>query len=198
MKEFIKTTILGGIIFLLPAALVLAVLSHAMGMAIKVAQPISHQLHLDKIGKLAGIGIVTLVAVLLLIVVSFVAGVVARTRVAKRISGWFEKSLLGGMPQYQMVKSMADGLTQIENAQLKPVLVSVDDGAWQLGYSLEQLDAEHVAVFMPQAPTPMSGNVMYYPVERVRPLEITMLQATTLVKHIGVGSSEALRGVKLE
>ncbi|MCS3892895.1 putative membrane protein [Bradyrhizobium japonicum USDA 38] len=197
MKEFIKTTILGGIVFLLPAALIVAVLSHAMRIAVKVAQPISHEFELDKIGKVAGIGIVTLVAVLLLIVVSFGAGVVARTSVGKRISGWFEKSLLGGMPQYQMVKSMAEGLTQIESAQLKPVLVSVDDGAWQLGYSLEQLDAGHLAVFMPQAPTPMSGNVMYYPADRVRPLDITMLQATSLVKHIGVGSGEVLRGVKL-
>jgi uncharacterized membrane protein len=50
---------------------------------------------------------------------------------------------------------------------------------------------------MPQAPTPMSGNVMYYPADRVRPLDITMLQATSLVKHIGVGSGEILRGVKL-
>lgn len=184
MKEFIKTTILGGIVFLLPAALILAVLSHAMGIAIKAAQPISHELHLDKVGKFAGIGIVTLMAVLLLIVVSFAAGVVARTRPGKRISQWFEKSLLGGMPQYQMGKSMADGLTQVENAQLKPVLVSVDDGAWQLGYSLERIDAGYVAVFMPQAPTPRSGNVMYYPPNRVRPLEITMLQATSLVSGV--------------
>ena len=54
-----------------------------------------------------------------------------------------------------------------------------------------------MAVFLPQAPTPMSGNVTYFPAERVRRLGITMIQAMTLVKRIGVGSAEALRGADL-
>jgi uncharacterized membrane protein len=92
---------------------------------------------------------------------------------------------------------MAEGLAQIENGQgIKPALVSVEDG-WQIAYLLETLDKGWVAVFLPQAPTPMSGNVMYFPSERVRPLDITMVQATSIVKRIGVGSREALRVVDL-
>src|SRR3954451_24536067 len=53
MKEFLKTTVVGGVLFLLPVALVLAVLSHAFRLAIKLAQPISHSLHIDQIGKFA-------------------------------------------------------------------------------------------------------------------------------------------------
>ena len=94
------------------------------------------------------------------------------------------------------MKNMAEGLAQIESASgLKPALVSIEDG-WQIGYLLEQLENNWVVVFLPQAPTPMSGNVMYLPVERVRPLGITMVQAMSIVKAIGVGSS-ALRGVDL-
>ena len=134
----------------------------------------------------------------MLIVVSFAAGIVARTDLGERISQWFENSLLGGLPQYQVLKSMAEGLAQVENSStLKPALVSVEDG-WQLGYLLETLENGWVAVFLPQAPTPMSGNVMYFPAERARPLDITMIQAMALVKHIGVGSAEALRGADFE
>jgi uncharacterized membrane protein len=43
----------------------------------------------------------------------------------------------------------------------------------------------------------MSGNVMYLPADRVRPLDITMAQAMAIVKHIGVGSAETLRGADL-
>lgn len=39
MKSFLKTTIVGGIIFLLPLAVVLLILSHAMRAATKVAEP---------------------------------------------------------------------------------------------------------------------------------------------------------------
>jgi uncharacterized membrane protein len=52
-------------------------------------------------------------------------------------------------------------------------------------------------VFLPQAPTPMSGNIMYFQANRVRPLGITMVQAISIVKAIGVGSGAALRGVNL-
>ena len=44
---------------------------------------------------------------------------------------------------------------------------------------------------------PMSGDVMFLPADRVRPLNITMVQAVAIVKHVGVGSAEALRGADL-
>jgi uncharacterized membrane protein len=44
----------------------------------------------------------------------------------------------------------------------------------------------------------MSGNVMYMPQDRVRRLDITMVQAMSIVKAIGVGSRAALRGVDLK
>ena len=68
---------------------------------------------------------------------------------------------------------------------------------WQIAYLLEPLENDWVTVFLPQAPTPVSGNVMYLPADRVRPLDITMVQAMAIVKHIGVGSAEALRGADL-
>lgn len=197
MKGFLKTTIVGGVIFLLPLALVLLVLSHAMRLANKVAQPLVDALGMDRLGHFAGIGAVTLVAVLVLIVLSFAAGIVARTGLGARISGWFERSLLGSMPQYQMFKSLAAGLAQVEGAEgLKPALVNIEDG-WQLGYLLETLENGWVAVFLPQAPTPMAGNVMYLPTARVRPLDMPMVQAMAVVKHIGAGSADALRGVDM-
>jgi uncharacterized membrane protein len=194
LKKFLKATIAGGVMFLIPVALVLAVLRHAMQFAGKLARPISDHLHLDED---ASLWVITIIAVLVLVFISFVAGIIANTSIGKRITRWFEESLLGGLPQYQMVKSMAEGLAQVENATgVKPALVSIEDG-WQIGYLLESLENGWVAVFLPQAPTPMSGNVMYLPQERVRPLNITMVQAMSIVKRIGVGSAAALQGVDL-
>ena len=133
----------------------------------------------------------------MLVLISFAAGIAARTAIGGRISRWSETSLLGRLPHYQLIKSMAEGLAHIESASgLKPALVCIEDG-WQIGYLLEQLENDWVAVFLPQAPTPMSGNVMYFPANRVRPLGITMVQAMSIVKAIGVGSGAALRGINL-
>ena len=197
MKHLLKTTIVGGALFLVPVVLVALILNHALRFAAKVAKPISGSLHLDKLGEWEGIGAATVIAVLVLILISFIAGFVARTDLGKRITRAFENSLLGSIPQYQLAKSMAEGLAKIESAShVKVVLVSAD-GGWQIGYLLESLGNGWVTVFLPQAPTPMSGNVMYLPSDRVRPLEITIGQAMAVVKRIGVGSGDILRGVDL-
>jgi uncharacterized membrane protein len=131
-------------------------------------------------------------AVLILVFISLAAGLIARTRFGRDIMRWTENSFLGGLPQYRLVKSVAEGFAQIENAEnLKPVLVNIEEG-WQIGYLLESLQTGWVVVFVPQAPTPMSGNVMYLPEGRVRPLAISMVETMSLVKHMGIGSSRAL------
>jgi len=194
LTGFLRATLLGGLLFLLPVVLIVIVLSHAMQLAVKVAKPISSLLPVEAVIGIRG---ETCLAVLLLILLSLGAGLVAQTKAGKRILSWSENSFLGGLPQYQVMKSMAEGLAHVESAEsVHPALVSIEDG-WQMGYLLEPLEKGWVAVFLPQAPTPMSGNVMYLPADRVRPLGITMVQAMAIVKHIGVGSAKVLHGTDL-
>src|SRR5215467_9544460 len=128
----------------------------------------------------------------MLVAVACVAGLVARTRVGRTMMRWAERSYLGGLPQYQVVKSMAEGLAQVEGAEgARPALINIEE-AWQLDYVLEPLGNGWVAVFLPQAPTPLSGSAMYLPEERVRPLTITMAHTMAIVKRMGLGSAEAL------
>jgi len=194
LTSFVKTTLVGGLLFLLPLGVILLVLKHVMQIAAKLAAPVAAHF---PVSHFAGVAIVTLVAALMLLLVAFLAGLMARTKPGQRLSAWFEESILGGLPQYRMAKSMAEGFAHIESgAGMHPVLVRVDDG-WQLAYRLEELHGGWVAVFMPQAPTPMSGNFLYVAVHRIRPLPISMPAAMKLVKSVGVGSQEALRGIDL-
>lgn len=198
MKEFAKTTILGGVLFLLPAAFILFVLSFALRLIKNLAAPIVHALRLDHLGYIAGAGVVTITSVVVLVLVSFTAGMIARTGVGKRVTRWSEKSLLGHVPYYQLIKSMAEGLAHIESGNgLKPVLVGIG-ASWQIAYALEeQLEGGWIVALVPRAPSPLSCNIMYLPPDRVRPLGITLMQAMTIVKSMGAGSSAALRGVDL-
>jgi uncharacterized membrane protein len=191
--KFLKTTIIGGLLFLLPIVVVSIILGYAMQLAGKVAQPISKFLP----DAVVGIGGITVLAALVLVLFSFLAGLVASTAAGARIMRRFEGSILGNLPQYQLMKSMAEGLAKVESTKgVKPALVCVE-GGWQIGYILEELENGWVAVFIPQAPTPMSGNVMYLHADRVRPLAITMVHAMAVVKRMGVGSGDALRGADL-
>lgn len=197
MRVFIRTTIIGGLVFLLPLAIISVLLDHALRFALKGVEPVSHALRLEQMGKVAGIGAATLIAITLLVLVAFAAGLAARTRFGYRLSQWLEESIFGNLPQYKMVKSMADGLAKVESgAGLKPVLTSIE-GGWQIGYLLEEINGEWVTVFVPQAPTPLSGNVMYLPKGRIRTMDIGIVEAMTIVRHIGAGSRAALKSVDL-
>jgi hypothetical protein len=163
--KVLKTTIVGGLLFLLPLVLVVLLLSHALRFAGKAVGPISEFLTLDKV---FGPAAEESLAVLILVFISLAAGLIARTRFGRDIMRWTENSFLGG-------KKCCRGFAQIENAEnLKPVFVNIEEG-WQIGYLLESLQTGWVVVFVPQAPTPMSGNVMYLPEGRVRPLAISMV-----------------------
>jgi len=194
LAALLRATLVGGLLFLLPLILVVLLLGHAIHLASAVTQPVANLLTLDRVIGPAG---EKTLAVLGLVVIAIAAGLVAHTGLGRRITQRVEHSLLGGLPQYQMMKSMAEGLAKVEGAEgVTPALVNVEE-AWQIGYLIEALDNGWVTVFLPQAPTPLSGNIMYLPAQRVRRLEISMAQAMMLVKHMGVGSAAALAGTDL-
>jgi uncharacterized membrane protein len=178
--------------FLVPVVLVLIVAGKGMSFAGKIAAPMARLLPVSHVG---GIAVTTLLAAAILLALALLAGLAARTGPGRRLTHWFEESLLGGLPQYRMVKSLAEGLTQIETGDgMQPVLMRGDEG-WMLGYQVEVLPGDWRVVFLPAAPTPMSGNVLYVEGARVQPLAISMREAMMLVKRLGIGSAEALREV---
>jgi uncharacterized membrane protein len=195
LKSFLKSTVVGGLMFLVPVVLVLIVLGKALQFAGKVAKPLAAALPLSHIG---GVGVATLLAIAILLAIAFIAGVLARTTVGQRITHWFEESILGGLPQYRMVKSLSEGLLQVESGgDMRPVLMQGDDG-WMLGYQVEILSNGWVVVFLPSSPTPMQGSVVYVEPERIRQLDLTMVDAMQLVKRLGIGSAEKLGDIRFE
>jgi uncharacterized membrane protein len=194
IKSFLKATLVGGLMFLVPVVLVALVLRHALQFAGKIAQPIAAVLPVSHLG---GVAVATIIAVAILLCIALLAGLLSRTGPGRRVTHWFEESILGGMPQYRMVKSLAEGLTQLENGTgMQPVLMRGDEG-WMLGYQMEELPDGWRVIFLPASPTPMSGNVMYVEATRVKPLDLSMRDAMQLVKRLGIGSAERLRGTSL-
>jgi uncharacterized membrane protein len=194
MKEFIRTTIIGGALFMIPVALLIFVLSQAMAMVEKIAAPIAEAWPGEEI---LGVGVVTIVSALVLLVVSFLAGLFARTGFGRRVKNWLETSLFGKVPQYQMLKSMAEGLTQVRSSEQLSTALVQRDGAWQLGFVMDQVGTQVTAVFLPVSPTTMTGTVVYVPTERVRHLDLPVSDAVMLVQKLGMGSADVFKEIDL-
>lgn len=191
MTKFLKTTIIGGLVFLLPAALVLLVLSKAWFAAKAIAAPLS-----EKLPRVAlfGLGTASLVAILLLMLVCFVAGIFARTGLGRKMKSWVDNSMVASIPAYQVLKSMAEGMAEIESsANVRAALARIED-AWQPALVLEELENGLLTVFVPQAPTPMSGSVFYLTAERVKMLDVPISSVLICIRRMGLGSQALLRG----
>lgn len=86
MFKFLKTTVLGGILFIVPIVIFIAIIGKALELTNMIATPLAENLIVDSVGDLA---IVHLLALAILILICFAAGLAAKTQLARK----FVKSL---------------------------------------------------------------------------------------------------------
>jgi uncharacterized membrane protein len=81
MLKPIRTTLIGGIVFLFPIAIFLAVIGEGLKITAAIVGPVAHALPVDMIG---GIAVAHVLAILLLLLICFLAGLLARAAMARR------------------------------------------------------------------------------------------------------------------
>jgi uncharacterized membrane protein len=189
----LKTTAIGGIFFLLPLVVVGALLGQLLQIVWVVAHAIRDYLPFKTV---AGYSLLLTIAILLVLLVCFVAGIVARRSLGKRFNESMEKYLLMLFPRYAIFKEQLTGNIggEVLHNQLKPVLVSLPEGQ-RLGMEVERGlvdDASRVTVFLPGSPDPWSGSVVIVESFRVKPLQIPFSEALATVEQLGRGSLKLL------
>ena len=188
--NFIKTTLVGGIVFLVPIVILAMILGKAYALMLRVAAPLSDLIPLEAIG---GVTLANLLAVLVMLASCFLAGLVAKSRLAARAIGSLENSVLSAIPGYAFVKGMIGGIVGAESeGKLDPVLVRLDD-AWQVAFEVERCQDGRVVVYVPGAPEPWSGAVLLVDAERVERLDIKMPSAIKNIKGLGRGTGALLK-----
>jgi uncharacterized membrane protein len=192
MLKLVKTTVLGGLIFLLPIAVLGYIVGKIVATAQKLAEPISEKLHVSSV---AGVSSTIIIAVVGLFVVSFLAGLFARTRIAQQTVKELETHLLGRVPAYGLLKSLGTDIVSPEQeSERRVVLVRFDD-AWQLAIKVNTAgEGSHTVVFLPDSPTPQSGTVMIVESSRVHETDIPLRKAMSVLAVRGMGLHDALKG----
>ncbi len=190
MVSFMRTTVLGGLLFLFPIVFVVAILAKALEVTNKLSAPLAGLLPIDSIG---GLAVVKLLALVILVLICFLAGLAARTRLAGKFVKSLETNVLGRIPAYTLLKSKAESVLHPEDiGGLRPVLGRFDD-SWQLAFEIERMAGGKVVVFLPGAPDPWSGSVCVMTEDRITPLDLTVKSAADIMKRLGKGSTGPLR-----
>src|SRR5687768_6293525 len=189
LYAFVKTTVVGGLLFLVPFILLFVVVEKAFVIAHRVIAPVAHHFPAEPV---AGVSVASLAALLLVLVASFGAGLAARTAAGRDIAAWIERTVLTRLPGYVLLKGMVDDLGQFDalhaSVRTEAVFVRIED-AWQIGFLTDRLASGELAVFVPGAPSPMSGSLYFLTPDRVRPSGLTVHDATALLRRIGLESA---------
>ncbi|MGV7229652.1 MAG: DUF502 domain-containing protein [Nitrospirales bacterium] len=187
---FIKATVIGGVFFLIPLAVVVVVVGKLVHVMKGVAGSLAPLLPVETpIGAL----VLNLLAVLVILGFCFLAGLAAQKAHAKKIVAKLETTLLAALPGYAFVKAFGDNMRRSDeiSESFVPVSVQFDDYS-QLAFEIEREPNGKVALYLPSAPNPWSGTVVYVTDDRVTRLSMSLNDALKNIRMLGKGSSEII------
>ena len=195
MRQFIRTTLIGGVLFLVPLVFVVVLIENSFHILKVIATPLSKHIPLD---YFAGMAPVVVLTVMMMALFCFLAGMLARSKPAKRLYEKLDNFLLQIIPSYAWAKGMTGSLSD-EDAEevLKPVLVRFDDFS-QIGFEVDRTEAGLVAVYLPGAPNAREGSISFVEASRVAPIDAGLVSVAKSYKKLGRGSTEMLQGLGSE
>jgi uncharacterized membrane protein len=183
LAEFIKTTLIGGLLIILPLYLsVLLLLKAGAGVLtlmrpITALIPVSVQFH-DILG------------ILLVVILCLLAGLVGRTGPGLRVKDAFERVVLNKLPGYAVLRGFAGRIAgRSDEAAFAPTLVEIED-ALVPALIVEELADGSYTVLVPSVPTPMAGAIYILARERVHPVDVPFSKALSVFTKWGAGASD--------
>jgi len=186
LYQFLKTTVLGGLVVLVPVAVCIYIISAVIEKVLKVLSPIAKFLHVQSVG---GIAIVELAAIFIVIAACFLFGLLIRTAVGQSLGGWVEEKILNLLPGYQLIKKVSLQFAGGSGAaHWPPVLIRVGESR-QIGFLVEEHPSGEVTVFVPAAPAVSVGAVHILKSELVEKLDVSMRKVVDCITQLGIGSS---------
>ncbi len=191
VMEFLKTTLMGGFLILLPLLLLEMVLEELFETVVVLARPLADFLP-GALGEADETSVATAVSLILLI--SFLLGLVGRSETGRRLGGWIERHTLERFPPYRVLKGLAACIVDFgESTQFQPALYENTGGERIICYLVEAHDDGWTTILEPWAPTPMAGSVRIVPSERVVLLDAKFGRVTEVLTHWGIGSRQLRR-----
>jgi len=189
LVAFVRATLIGGILFLLPIVVLALVLGKAEELARHLVAPLASRIAMQ---SMAGISTGTILALGLLVLFCLVAGLFAKTRLAPKVVEGLESGFLYNIPGYDFFKGISESLMGYDTGRAYPVVLARIEEAWRIGFLMERLGSGHYAVFVPGAPNVWSGSVYFMTEERFQRVDISRLEAVKCLRRHGLGADELL------
>jgi len=181
--EFVKNTLVGGLLIVVPlylaVLLLLKAMQSVMGLVRPFAQLLPTWLPADNI-----------LSLLLVLILCFLIGLAVRAPIGRALRERLEQSLFERIPGYALFRSLTQRLAGESREHVwQPALAEIED-ALVPAFIIEELEDGRFTVFVPSIPTPLAGAVYVLSRDRVHPLDVPFTQAIQTVSRWGSGAKE--------
>ena len=188
-SEFIKATLINGVLIILPIGLVVIILMKAHDLMAPLATPLVEWLP-------RALRYPALITLLVLLVACWFAGLLAQTRAGQGMGKSLEGAFLNRIPGYSMVRSLTRRIGNDEESEKFAPALAEFEGALVPAFVVEEHADGRYTVFVPDAPTPAVGAIFIIARERVHFVDVPFLNAVKCVSSWGVGSRELLQAMR--
>lgn len=189
--RILKTTIIGGVLFLVPFVVLILVIGKALQIIRGITAPLANRIPVESV---LGLKIAVILGAFILLLFCLLAGLFARTSPAKKMVRWLESVFLSNLPGYTFIKNMGEEAAGAAPAQRQQSALIRFDDAWQIGFIVERTSDGHIVVFIPEAPSPWTGGVFIFDKSRVTPLEGASTAAIKCLQRLGEGTGALVEG----
>lgn len=188
LAGFVKTMVVGGLLFLFPLVFVTFVVGRALALMMRVTRPLVERVM--PTGTIAEFAVLDIAAIIALLTGCLVAGLVAQSPIGRAVYSRADSNLASLVPGYATMKARLGDAVGTET-QRKTVLIQLDDQA-QLGLEIERLADGRVVAFLPGAPDAWAGTSVIVDAARVTPIDLDLLRLTRVLRDLGLGTAAIL------
>lgn len=188
MRRFLKATIIGGLIVLLPIAIFVFLVDWLAGFVSGMLDPVSDALT-DEVG-LAGWA-ADLIIIAAIIFILFVLGMIVKTRFGAFLHRFVEMRILKTAPGYSTIRESVVQILGNERPAFSQVALARIFGNETMvtAFITDTHQDGRYSVFVPTGPNPMSGNIYHLKPEYVHIVDVPVEEAMRSIISCGAGSS---------
>jgi uncharacterized membrane protein len=198
-KIFFKTTILGGVIVILPTIILVFAFKWLFGMVGNGIKPLTDLVvNTMTLPDRYDQPIATAIVLAVIVLGCFLVGLFVRTRLGQWIYHGFEGSVLSKAPGYTMVKETVNQFLGKNKSPFSSVaLVRIFENDTKVtAFITDRHDDGTVTVFVPTGPNPTSGFIYHLNEQFVHPVDVTVEDAMRSVISCGAGSEKLIKALQ--
>lgn len=191
LKQFIRTTLLGGFLIVLPIVILLMVLNWMFQSVTNYIRPITNLLiQTARVNEF----VASFFAMFFIILVFFLVGLIIKTELGKVSFAAFENKFLGKIFGYRIIKETVLQIFGEEKNVFKAVALVKLFGNETLmtAFVTDEHSDGSYTVFIPSGPAPTAGFVYHVKAEQITIVDIPVDQALRTILSLGAGSKKII------